>query len=239
MIKFIKKWHLEINSQKKLFIIFTILFSYIIIQNNKICKSFGKYKNITNNSTNANISELNFYLENKENKINIIKNGKKFINNCLNENYFENIYTIDIRPKISSIIPVYNSEKTIYNAICSIQNQNFQDVEIILIDDHSNDSSSTIILRIQERDSRVRLITNKKRMGSLYSRSVGLLLSKGEYIIPLDHDDMFFNYDLFYYLLNLTKKFDFDIIGFRAFQTGCFKCKNSKIIDLYNYRYYI
>ena len=63
-------------------------------------------------------------------------------------------YKINTIPIISVIIPIYNSEKTIYNSICSMQNQNFSDFELILIDDFSNDTSAEIIKNLQKRDSR-------------------------------------------------------------------------------------
>ena len=156
--------------------------------------------------------------------------------NCFNKTGLNKMYNIDTEPIISAIIPVYNSEKTIYNAICSIQNQNFTNFEIILIDDFSNDNSSEIIKNLKKIDNRINIISNKKNMGSLYSRSIGVLYSKGEFIMALDNDDMFFSHDIFYFVLKFARDFDFDIVGFRAFMTYDYKDNNSKIDDLYNYK---
>ena len=72
-------------------------------------------------------------------------------------------------------------------------------------------------------------------MGSLYSRSIGVLYSKGEFIMALDNDDMFFCHDIFSIVLEFAKDSDFDIVGFRAFKTYNYKDNISKIEEWYNY----
>ena len=95
-------------------------------------------------------------LSKKENKTSILINGKKYIDKYLNEQFIQKLYPSTFKTMISSIIPVYNSEKTIYSSICSIQNQNFTDLEIILIDDYSQDNSAKIIENLKEMDSRIK-----------------------------------------------------------------------------------
>ena len=109
--------------------------------------------------------------------------GKQFIDNCFNEHNIINYHKLNNKPFISVIIPVYNCKNTISAAIKSVQNQNFTDFEIILIDDFSSDNTSYIIKSIKERDSRIKIFKNKKNMGSLYSRSIGALSCKGDYIL--------------------------------------------------------
>ena len=138
----------------------------------------------------------------------------------------------NVHPIISSIIPFLKSEKTIISSICSIQNQDFSDFEIILIDDFSTDNSYRIILDLQRLDSRIKIIKNKKNMGSLYSRSIGVLMSNGEYIFGLDNDDMFFSHDIFNFILKYAKNYDFDIVGFRAFQITNYNYNFDKIVDI-------
>lgn len=154
MVKLIKKWSLPTINSKKLFFSLIFLFSYIIVQKEIIYELYEKNQDLHNNLTHINITELKNYLLNKENRSNIIKNGKKFIDNCMNKKEFSKSYKINVKPVISSIIPVYNSERTIYNAICSIQKQNYTDVEIILINDYSTDNSLKIIKSLKEKDSR-------------------------------------------------------------------------------------
>lgn len=84
------------------------------------------------------------------------------------------------KPKVSVVIPVYNSKKYIARAIRSIQNQNIFNLEIILIDDCSKDDTLSFIKDFQKKDSRIIIIQNKKNMGILYSRSIGTLFAQGK-----------------------------------------------------------
>ena len=175
----------------------------------------------------------------KESKTLIIQNGKKFIDKCLfPQNNIEGYPIKNISQKISAIIPVYNSEKTIYSSICSIQNQNILNIEILLIDDFSSDNSSIIVKSLQDKDTRIKIIKNKKNMGSLYSRSIGVIMSKGEYIFGLDNDDLFFSDSIFDDIIKISEKENYDIVGFRAFSIENYSYDNEKIKDLYEYQYY-
>ena len=123
-----------------------------------------------------------------------------------------------IKPKISVIIPVYNSEKTIKSTIRSVQNQNMIDIEIILVNDFSNNATTKIINEIKKKDVRIEIINNKKNMGILYSRSIGVLNSKGNYITTIDNDDIFCGKDIFNIIYGETDNDNFDIISFKAFK---------------------
>lgn len=91
-------------------------------------------------------------------------------------------------PKVSVIIPVYNSEKFVKEAVLSILNQTYQDFEIIVIDDASQDAS---IREIQELpQDKITILHNEVNKGISYSRNRGLEASHGEYIALLDHDDI-------------------------------------------------
>ena len=100
-------------------------------------------------------------------------------------------------PDISVVIPIYNSENFIRRAILSIQNQNFKNFEIIIINDHSTDNSFKIINKLSYFDKRIKVINNTKHMGQFYSRFIGSIASKGKYIFPLDSDDMYLINDTF------------------------------------------
>ena len=211
-----------------IFLIFLIIYYPEIIIENYIC-SKRENKNIFNLYNNS--------IGNK-NKTSILLEGKQYINKCLNNQSFTKVYSINIIPKISVIIPVYNSEKTICYSICSIQNQNYTDFEIILIDDFSRDVSLKIIENLQKLDSRIKIVRNKKNMGSLYSRNIGVLMAKGEYLFGLDNDDLFFSKDIFYCILKVAQETNFDIVGFRALKFGSYEDNLDKITDLYNYKHY-
>ena len=211
-----------------IFIIFGIIYYPEIIIENYICSKLTKKK----------FFNLNNELILKTNKTSIIVEGKKYIDKCLNKQTLTKEYDINKTPKISIIIPVYNSNETIYFSICSIQNQNFTDLEIILIDDFSRDISLKIIENIKKLDSRIIIARNKKNMGSLYSRNIGVLMAKGKYIFGLDNDDLFFSEDILYYTLKVAEDSNFDIVGFRAFKFTNYRDNLDKIYDLNNYQYY-
>lgn len=85
------------------------------------------------------------------------------------------------------------------------------------MDDFSSDKSSKIINDIAEKDQRIKIIKNKKNRGSLYSRSIGALNSKGKYIMALDSDDLFTNENLFHICYNEAEKNDLDILEYAGF----------------------
>jgi teichuronic acid biosynthesis glycosyltransferase TuaG len=89
----------------------------------------------------------------------------------------------------SVIIPAYNSEKYIEKTLQSIINQTYREIEIIVINDCSSDSTSDIVKRFMEFDSRVILIDNDTNMGVSHSRNKAILSAKGEYIAFCDSDD--------------------------------------------------
>jgi len=93
-------------------------------------------------------------------------------------------------PKISIISPIYNREKYILGFLRSIQNQNFDNIEIIFVDDFSSDNSAESIKNYQIEDERIILIKHNKNKGTLISRNDGALISKGEYLIFPDPDDI-------------------------------------------------
>ena len=119
-------------------------------------------------------------------------------------------------PKISIISAVYNRGKYILRFIRSIQNQYFNDIEIILIDDFSNDNTIQIIEQCQKEDERIILIKHKQNKGTLISRNDGVLRSSGEYLIFPDPDDILSN-DILYYCYNKAKNQDYDMIKFNLY----------------------
>lgn len=131
-------------------------------------------------------------------------------------------------PFVSVVIPVYNTENLIDNTIKSVQNQDLMNIEIILINDYSSDNSLYIIEQLQKEDPRIKIISNKKNMGIFYSRNIGVLASKGEYIFPIDNDDMFLNKDVLSTITNIAKEGNFDIVEFRGIHA--WRNKNNKIL---------
>lgn len=93
-------------------------------------------------------------------------------------------------PKISVLMPAYNSEKFIAEAIESILNQTFSDFELIIINDGSTDNTAKIIRQYAKQDSRIKFIDNKKNSGLIAVLNQGLDLCSAEYIARMDSDDI-------------------------------------------------
>jgi len=89
---------------------------------------------------------------------------------------------------ISIIMPVFNAEKYIHEAIESILNQTFTDFEFIIINDGSSDETQNIILRFN--DPRIKLYNNDFNMGLVYSLNKGIQYARGKYIARMDADDI-------------------------------------------------
>jgi len=92
------------------------------------------------------------------------------------------------KPKVSVILPVYNGEEFLREAVDSILNQTFTDFEFIIIDDGSRDSSADIIKSYD--DYRIRFVSNEKNLGLIKTLNKGLGLAQGKYIARMDADDI-------------------------------------------------
>lgn len=94
-----------------------------------------------------------------------------------------------MRTRVTTIIPVYNSEEYLPACIESVLNQSMGDLECILVDDGSTDSSPMICDKYAEMDSRVKVIHQKNaRIGA--ARNAGIEIARGDYITFLDSDDI-------------------------------------------------
>ncbi len=111
--------------------------------------------------------------------------------------------------KISIIISVYNGEKYLKECIESIVNQTYKNLEIIIINDGSNDKSNEIIKIYANKDKRIKLI-NKENSGVSDSRNIGIEKSTGDYICIVDQDDVLEKMYVEYFL-DLITKTDSDI----------------------------
>ena len=91
--------------------------------------------------------------------------------------------------KLSILIPVYNGEKYLRECIDSILNQTYKNIEIVIIDDGSTDSSLSIIQEYTENNSNI-IFSSQKNSGQSAARKKALELSSGEYIGYVDCDDI-------------------------------------------------
>jgi glycosyltransferase involved in cell wall biosynthesis len=102
--------------------------------------------------------------------------------NCMSE---------ESKKVFSIIMPVFNREKVVLNAVNSILSQSFKDFELIIVDDASSDDSVQTIQAIC--DERISVIALAQNKGAAYARNIGIQKSTGDYITFLDSDDTFDN----------------------------------------------
>lgn len=93
-------------------------------------------------------------------------------------------------PEISVIVPVYNREKTLRRSLESVLAQTCKNIEVIVVDDCSTDSSRNIANSIADRDKRVRVISLGENYGAAYCRNYGVNLAVGAVIAFQDSDDV-------------------------------------------------
>ena len=90
-------------------------------------------------------------------------------------------------PKVSVIIPVYNTAPYLHEALSSITRQTLQELEIIIVNDGSTDGSGEIIREVAETDGRIKVF-EQENQGQSVARNVGLEQATGEYIYFMDSD---------------------------------------------------
>ena len=91
---------------------------------------------------------------------------------------------------VSVIMAVYNNEKTLPEAINSILSQTYKCFELIIVDDCSSDDSMEVIKDYAKQDDRVVLIKNEMNLGLPISLNKAIKISKGDYIVRMDGDDI-------------------------------------------------
>ena len=92
-------------------------------------------------------------------------------------------------PKVSVIVPVYNSEQELRDCLGSLVEQTEKDIEIIVIDDGSTDNSPEIEAEYQKKYPNVKVYRNERNLGQSETRNRGIELAEGDYIAFLDSDD--------------------------------------------------
>lgn len=129
------------------------------------------------------------------------------------------------KPLVSVIVPIYNMDSFLRRCVASIMNQTLRELEIILVNDGSTDTSSDIIREMALADSRVKVI-NQVNQGVSAARNAGLKVAKGKYIGFVDSDD-YIEPDMYSTMLQEMKlhKADLIICGYRY------------VNDLEEYRY--
>ena len=198
------------------------------LKNIEIRNNDFETKNLTSNYLKKIIKKLNNKLKylsrinpDKQKIDNITESNLTQIIDCLKNLNINNLTEYNIKPfsfvknpKITIIIPIYNSQIFILQIIKSIQAQSLEDLEIIFVDDFSLDNTTQIISRLQKKDKRIILLRNKQNKGPFYSRNKAVIFARGEYIQFIDSDDILINNILEKAYL-IAKKNNIDIIQYK------------------------
>lgn len=135
-----------------------------------------------------------------------------------------------MNPKISIIIPVYNAEKYIAKCIESIVSQTYKNIEIILVNDGSIDSSLAICNRYKNQDSRV-IVINQENEGTSSARNKGLKIATGEYIGFVDGDDTIES-KMYEILMSTILKHDLKVVECDFLKSTSYKKPNYDNINI-------
>ncbi len=92
-------------------------------------------------------------------------------------------------PLVSIIVPAFNAAATLEQAIASLQRQSYDELEILVVDDVSEDATSQVAEALAQVDRRVRLIRAPQRLGAARARNLGLAAARGTYLTFQDADD--------------------------------------------------
>lgn len=136
---------------------------------------------------------------------------------------------------ISVIMPAFNNRETVEYAIDSILNQTHKNIEVILVDDCSDDGTYDFCVKISEKDSRVKCIRNDANSGAYVSRNRGLELASGDFVTVLDADDWSFPNRLSYQLSKIKESGRKAHIGYylRVDELGC--VGNFRVVNEFSY----
>ena len=216
------------NKYFKYFKFIIIFFLYILnryLLNEKIVEN-KIFHYIKQNKIN-NITKYNYEKE--------IPRIKNYIS-LLRSGYFNSsvYYNQVSKPKISFISTVYNKEIYLNSFICSIQNQNLKEFELIIVDDCSTDKSVEIIKNFQLKDRRIKLLINKNNKQALYSRYKGAIYGKGKYFYFVDSDDIILKKGITN-SYNFINKNNLDMIQFNSL----WEKNNKTFINRRSYKYII
>ncbi len=131
---------------------------------------------------------------------------------------------------ISIVMPLFNAEIYLPEALKSVLNQTYRDFELICIDDCSTDRTRIIIEEFQKEDNRIRILINEEHLGAAASRNKGLKAAQGEYILFLDGDDVF-EEELLEKACIAMEKYQADIVLFEYLHVPSETIYSKKVIE--------
>ena len=215
-----------------LLLIFIFIRRFIFIKNNLIIKNNSDEKTITQRLNNTyKGKKIVIRKDLNEEYKDIIDFLYKWMNHTLYEP--NKIFYKSDDPKISIVISTMNAERFINDTLFSIQNQDFDDVEIVIVDDGSDDNTINIINEIMKIDPRIVLLQNGENRGTTYTKTKGILNTKGKYVMILDQDDMYTQKDAFSTLYFYAEKNNLEILGFSGIFSDKIPFPKPKYIHFY------
>jgi len=128
-------------------------------------------------------------------------------------------------PLVTVYIPTYNRVELLKRAVESVRQQTYQNLDIIIVDDCSKDSTHEYLKEITKQDSRIRYFIKEKNSGACVSRNIAIENARGDFITGLDDDDYFLNSRIEFFLEGYKKTKS-------KIQCSLYieKCKNGKIL---------
>ena len=135
-----------------------------------------------------------------------ISQTKKFREiNTENINLDHFLLTNNDHPDVSVIILAYNQANCFHKALRSVQNQSLKNIEIIVIDDCSLDNTTEVMEKYMKKNNRIKYIKNQSNKGKIASRSEGVKIAKGNYVLLIDGDDSLIHKNILYNSFTIAK----------------------------------
>ena len=193
------------------FISILIIFISLNFKDNIYKKKTKKNKNNIINKTKKLFDEYNLPILESNNKSTLFFYYEALIKKYCSKNDLE----FKKNPLISIVIPLFNNKKEyILRSLLSIEAQTLKNIEIIYIDDYSTNNSTNLLNILKMIDKRIILIKNERNRGILFSKSFGVKMSRGKYVIVKDQDDIFLSKKLFSIVYKLSEKYNLDILQY-------------------------
>ena len=132
------------------------------------------------------------------------------------------------KPLISVIIPTYNREKMLDECLKNVLSQNYESVEIVVVDDNSTDNTENLLRSYIATNANIKYIKNKSNLNAGRSRNVGYRVSKGKYLVFLDDDDYYTDRDFFTKAIAIHQQFE---LAFVTANASVLFSKTGKLVE--------
>lgn len=129
-----------------------------------------------------------------------------------------NTHTLTEQPLVSVVIPIYNTKKTLKKAVLSVVNQNYKNIELLLIDDCSTDGSAQLCDHLAHQYHIIRVIHQPKNGGVEQARYDAIKACKGEYVMFVDSDD-WLEKGIINHCVQVAEREKVDAVHFNSYRT--------------------